>query len=102
MLVTAAGISTKRDMSRAIDVLRQVDAALVGITLNRAPLADSPGYGYGYGYGYGHEVPTSKRGSNGAGTGTGATATATNGASSNGGAAGVVGLAPVSSEAHAD
>jgi len=102
MLVTAAGISTKRDMSRAIDVLRQVDAALVGITLNRAPLADSPGYGYGYGYGYGHEVPTSRRGSNGAGTGTGATATATNGASSNGGAAGVVGLAPVSSEAHAD
>ncbi len=54
LLVAASGISTKRDTARGIEILRQVDAALVGVVLNRAPAADSYAYyRYGYGYGYG-------------------------------------------------
>lgn len=51
LLVTSAGQTTKRQVNRAIELLAQVDAPLVGTILNRAPTGAS-GYGYGYGAGY--------------------------------------------------
>ncbi len=59
ILVAAAGISTKRDVARSMELMMQVDAALIGVVLNRAPSSDGYsyyryGYGYGYGEGYGY------------------------------------------------
>jgi hypothetical protein len=39
-------------MHRAIELLRQADAPLVGTVLNGARGADGYGYGYSYRYGY--------------------------------------------------
>jgi capsular exopolysaccharide synthesis family protein len=51
MLVLAAAKSTsKRDLRRTVDLLRQVHAPLMGVVLNRVPI--DGGYAYGYGYGY--------------------------------------------------
>jgi capsular exopolysaccharide synthesis family protein len=50
LLVATAGKTTRRAVSRAVELLRQVEAPLVGSVLNR--VKDQPGYGYGYGYGY--------------------------------------------------
>lgn len=52
LFVAAAGTTTKRGLARAVELLRQVDAPLIGTVLNRAEPNDSYGYGYGYG-GYG-------------------------------------------------
>nr|MDP9021074.1 polysaccharide biosynthesis tyrosine autokinase [Actinomycetota bacterium] len=51
MLVAGAGVTRRRDLSRAIELLRQVDAPLVGVALNG--VTEEGAYGYGYGYGYG-------------------------------------------------
>jgi polysaccharide biosynthesis transport protein len=59
VLVVSMGKTRTRMVSRALDLLRQVDAPLAGIVLNRAEIGGG-GYGYGYGYGYGHE-PETKR-----------------------------------------
>ncbi|MBW3641781.1 MAG: polysaccharide biosynthesis tyrosine autokinase [Actinobacteria bacterium] len=56
LLVTSAGQTTKRQVHRAIEMLAQVDAPLVGTVLNRAPSGAS-GYGYGTGYGTGYYGP---------------------------------------------
>jgi capsular exopolysaccharide synthesis family protein len=48
MLVSTAGVTRKRDLMRAVELLRQVDAPLVGVTLNG--VSEQGAYGYGYGY----------------------------------------------------
>ncbi|HEU5149626.1 MAG TPA: polysaccharide biosynthesis tyrosine autokinase [Iamia sp.] len=54
ILVGQAGSTTKRAARRAVELLEQVDADLVGCVLNGVALGGGYGYGgYGYGYGYG-------------------------------------------------
>ena len=60
LLVVAAGKTTKRGLGRTVELLRQVDAPLLGAVLNGAGSAafhqyGSGGYGYGYGYGRSNE-----------------------------------------------
>lgn len=50
LLVASARITTRKELSRAVEILDQVDAPLVGIVLNGVP--DQGSYGYAYGYGY--------------------------------------------------
>lgn len=50
LLVCAAGVTSRRDAERAVELLDQVDAPLVGTLLNGT--VESGGYGYGYRYGY--------------------------------------------------
>lgn len=49
LLVAAAGRTTRRELRRALELLKTVDAPLVGIVLTR--LTGDATYGYGYGYG---------------------------------------------------
>jgi capsular exopolysaccharide synthesis family protein len=51
VLVATAGTTTRREASRAVELLRQVDAPLVGTVLNG--VSGEGGYGYEYGY-YGY------------------------------------------------
>ena len=56
LLVAASNISTRRDVTRAMELLGRVSANVVGTVLNRASASDTYvyyRYGYGYGYGYG-------------------------------------------------
>ena len=53
LLVVSAGTSTGKQVSRCVEMLRQVGAPLVGTILNNAP--SEAAYGYAYAY-YGHEV----------------------------------------------
>jgi receptor protein-tyrosine kinase len=66
LLVATSGATTRRELSRAVEVLRQVDAPLVGTVLNGVRAADGRGYGYGYGYyrygGYAAEGSNGKSG----------------------------------------
>jgi capsular exopolysaccharide synthesis family protein len=48
LLVATAGKTRRRDFGRAVELLRQVEAPLVGSVLNGVSTAS--GYGYGYGY----------------------------------------------------
>lgn len=59
VLVASAGSTTKRGLRRALELLDQVDAPLVGIVLNglEAQAAYAYGYGYGYSYGQAGEAP---------------------------------------------
>ena len=50
LLVCVAGATTRKDAARAVELLQQIDAPLVGTVLNGVT-ADS-GYGYDYGYRY--------------------------------------------------
>jgi len=52
LLVAAAGATTGRALHRALELLRQIDAPVIGTVLNRARGGGRYGYGYGYGYGY--------------------------------------------------
>ncbi len=62
IVVVAAGETSRRELRRTIEVLRQVNAPLLGTVVNGISRSDS-GYGYGlgygdrYGYGYGGDVP---------------------------------------------
>lgn len=47
LLVATAGATSKRELARAVELLRQVDAPLVGVVLNG--VGDEGSYGYGYG-----------------------------------------------------
>lgn len=47
LLVVAAGITTKKDLRRAIELLRLAEAPVVGTVLNRTEPGDTYGYGYG-------------------------------------------------------
>jgi capsular exopolysaccharide synthesis family protein len=63
LLVVRTGITTRRQLSRAVEVLEQVASPLVGTVLNGVTAEDGY-YGYGYNYGYYHgpqEAPQSPR-----------------------------------------
>jgi capsular exopolysaccharide synthesis family protein len=70
ILVGTAGRTTKKEYHRAVELLQQVEAPLIGSVLNGVDSDDLYGYGYGYGYyGFGErisgEVPEPNRASNG-------------------------------------
>jgi Mrp family chromosome partitioning ATPase len=50
LLVTRAGVTSRRELGRAIELLHQVDAPLVGTVLNG--VGDESAYGYAYNYRY--------------------------------------------------
>jgi capsular exopolysaccharide synthesis family protein len=50
LLVTRAGTTRQRELGRAVELLRQVDAPLVGTVLNG--VTDESAYGYSYNYRY--------------------------------------------------
>jgi polysaccharide biosynthesis transport protein len=51
LLVVSAGVDKRRDVVRALEMLTQINAPIVGTVLNRSPEADSYAYSrYGYGY----------------------------------------------------
>ena len=56
--------TTRDQASRAVDLLRRVDARIYGVVLNMAPTkgpgATRYGYGYGYGYGYASSPPAQR------------------------------------------
>jgi succinoglycan biosynthesis transport protein ExoP len=53
LVVAAQGRTSRRGFRRALQLLRQVHAPLIGTILNEASdREDDYGYGYGYGYGY--------------------------------------------------
>jgi succinoglycan biosynthesis transport protein ExoP len=54
VLVVGAGTTTVKQLRSAIRLLRQAEAAIVGVVLNKAEVEAS--YGYGYGYGYGRDI----------------------------------------------
>jgi capsular exopolysaccharide synthesis family protein len=57
LLVATAGVTTRRDFARAIELLRQVEAPLVGAVLNG--VTEEGAYGYAYKYRYYH-APSSQ------------------------------------------
>jgi succinoglycan biosynthesis transport protein ExoP len=74
VLVGDSGSTTKRSLGRAVELLRQVDAPLVGAVLNGVGARTEYGYEYGKDYYAYHAEPTSKRakaraGANGGGRG---------------------------------
>lgn len=54
ILVVTARSTTKRATRRAIELLRQVNAPLIGAVFNGVGGEAAYAYGYGYGYGYGY------------------------------------------------
>lgn len=54
LLVCVAGITTAKDTARAVEVLDQVEAPLVGAILNG--VAEKGGYGYEYSYRYSKDI----------------------------------------------
>jgi receptor protein-tyrosine kinase len=50
LIVATAGSTTRRELTRAVEMLHQVDAPLVGSVLNGVSAGRGRGYGYGYGY----------------------------------------------------
>jgi succinoglycan biosynthesis transport protein ExoP len=63
LLIATAGASTINQVARAAELLRQVDATLIGTVLNNASSGDT-GYGYGYGV-YGASEPDVPAATNG-------------------------------------
>ncbi len=61
LLVVMAGTTTRRPLQRAVELLRQMQAPIVGVVLTKA--GGDTGYGYGYGYGYQEhdDEPTGRR-----------------------------------------
>lgn len=53
ILVVRHGKTTKEQLRQASTRLAQVDANLLGVTVNMTPKRGGKSYGYGYGYGYG-------------------------------------------------
>lgn len=52
LFVTTAGVSRRRDITRALESLNHVDARVIGTVLNQSTEQRHGRYGYGYGYGY--------------------------------------------------
>ena len=50
LLVATAGQTTVGALRRSVELLRQVEAPLIGMVLNAVKSGDSYGYGSGYGY----------------------------------------------------
>lgn len=63
LVVSAAGSTRRKELSRAIEMLRQVDAEIGGLVLNG--VTSQSAYGYGYGYGYGATAPNGVANGNG-------------------------------------
>jgi polysaccharide biosynthesis transport protein len=61
VLVASAGRTDTRQVARALEQLRQVDAPLIGTVLNRLEARGMNSYGYGYGYGYGGSASSTPR-----------------------------------------
>jgi non-specific protein-tyrosine kinase len=55
VLVTSVGLSTRHQVARSLEVLRRVEAPLLGVVLNRASETDSYSY---YRYSYGIATPS--------------------------------------------
>lgn len=51
IVVASANSTTRRALTHAMGLLRQVEAPIVGVVFNG--VSSESGYGYGYGYGYG-------------------------------------------------
>jgi capsular exopolysaccharide synthesis family protein len=62
LLVATADVTTRREVSRAIELLHQVDAPLVGTVLNGVSTEGGYGYSYGYYRYYGKNEPRKERG----------------------------------------
>lgn len=60
VLVANAARASTDDVRRAVELLEQVEARVVGTVLNQIT-SSRGGYGYGYGYGYGQDIPTRGR-----------------------------------------
>lgn len=56
LIVCTVGSTTKHRLRRAVELLRQVDAPVVGAVLNYPESRSGNGYGSGYGYGYGPQT----------------------------------------------
>jgi capsular exopolysaccharide synthesis family protein len=57
LMVIAAGTTTKKQARRAVEILERVDAAPLGVIVNRIPHRGGTFYyGYGYGYRYGRRT----------------------------------------------
>lgn len=54
LLVVSAGMDRRRDTVRSIELLKQINAPIVGTVLNRAPETDSYAHCH---YGYGEKSP---------------------------------------------
>ena len=61
LVVASVRSSTKRDLARTYELLRQVQAPLLGTVLSRVPTGSGYEYGYGYGYGYYEEQRPSRK-----------------------------------------
>ena len=61
IVVVSADQTSRRELRRTVEVLRQVNAPLLGTVINGISKSDG-GYGYGYGdrYGYGYESEVSR------------------------------------------
>jgi capsular exopolysaccharide synthesis family protein len=57
IVVVSAGETTRRELRRTIEVLRQVNAPILGTVVNGA-FGDDNAYGHGDRYGYGYESDT--------------------------------------------
>lgn len=70
LLVARSGKTTKRSVHRAVEVLRQVDAPLVGTVINGLRQGHGESYAMSYGYGYSSPVESEavRPGANGSGT----------------------------------
>lgn len=62
LLVAAAGKTTRRELHRAQEVLRQVDARLIGTVLNGVSGDAAYSYSYGYQYAYAAPEPNGRKG----------------------------------------
>ncbi len=67
LMVAAQGRTSRRGFRRALQLLRQVHAPLIGTVLNEASDKEDD-YGYGYGYGYGYYGPDRNGNDNGNGS----------------------------------
>lgn len=62
ILVVAANSTTKRQTARALEMMRQVDAPIIGTVLNEATGENAYGYGYPYSYAYAYPEGESRSG----------------------------------------
>ncbi|HEY3841900.1 MAG TPA: polysaccharide biosynthesis tyrosine autokinase [Acidimicrobiales bacterium] len=62
VLVTSVGISTRSQVTRALELLGRVEASVSGVVLNRASESDTGSY---YHYAYGVPTPSTRAGRNG-------------------------------------
>lgn len=62
VLVTRHGVTKKEQLRQSVQMLRSVDAKLLGVVLNMVPPKSATAYGYGYGYGYAADKPARKNG----------------------------------------